>query len=90
MKIIDIILNRYYTNKFLDEVKDIFLLYYLDYKFEKKKNGIEIMLKPIQYKDMYWRPYYFAEYQRGLYCFANADKFIEDFKKHVKEFKEQF
>lgn len=90
MKIIDNYLDKYYTNKFLEEIYPLFILRGLKPKYIPGEFGILIQLKPITYKEEYYKSYYEVKYRRGLYHFIKQEEFMKDFDKYKKDFMEQF
>lgn len=60
---IEKILDNYFTKKLLDRTKDIIIMYWLDYKFEKKGNEVIIKIKQKKFKN-------------SLYC--TIDMFFKD------------
>jgi len=53
-KVITEILDDYFTNKLLEEIKWSFIERYLDYKFESDKYRIIIKVKLKKYKDEFY------------------------------------
>lgn len=90
MKPINNYLDKYYTNKFLEEIYPLFILRGLKPKYIRKKIGVLIQLKPIAYKDEYYKSYYEVAYTRGLYHFIKQEEFLKDFDKYKKDFMGQF
>ena len=54
-KIIDSILDNYYTRKLIDEIKWCFINYNLDYRIIYYKGIVEIEAKQEKYNDRYYK-----------------------------------
>ena len=87
MKLINKILDRYYLNRFLEEIEPLFIFNLLDYRYIKNKCGIKIQLKPFQYENRYYKDYEFIHYKKALYYFIRQDDYIKRAEEDLGEFK---
>lgn len=91
MKIIDKYLDKYYTKKFIRYLEDnVFIEYYLDRNYVFNDIGVEIQLKPKEYKDKYFKIYHIILYEAGLYYLLHYDNFVEEFRKNIEDFIKTF
>lgn len=91
MKLIDKYLDKYYTKKFIRYLEDnVFIAYCLDRNYVFNDIGVEIQLKPKEYKDKYYKVYHTILYEASLYYLIHFDSYSEEFRKNSKDFLDTF
>lgn len=91
MKIIDKYLDKYYTKKFIRYLENnVFIEYCLDRNYVFNDIGVEIQLKPKEYKDEYFKGFDTIYYEAGLYYLTHYEEFIKMYRENIVDFMETF
>lgn len=86
MKIINKILDNYYTQKLLERIDYIFIMRNLDYKFITIGNIIDIKVKNRKYDNKYYTSVGTISKCRAFHYLINMDDFITNISSRVDEY----
>ena len=86
MKIIDKILNNYFTKKLLKEIKWDFIVRNLDYKFDFEKYRVWVKCKPKKYKDEEYTTIIHIDKDDSLKYLCDLDNFRTEINKIIIEY----
>lgn len=84
-KIIDNILDRYYSKRVIENMKTSLAVFNCDKKVVKTKRGYELHIKNRKYKDDYWKVVYKCNFNEGLDVLIVTVAGIETIDRHYIE-----
>ncbi len=85
-KIIDRIIDNYYTEKLLEEISWCFEVRYLDYRFIFNKNEVEIKTKKNKYSPEFYEAIIRIKKDEALKYLLDYDKFRESIVKIIEDY----
>ena len=86
---IERILDNYFTNKLLEEIKWSFIVRNLDYKFVDEGSCIGIEAKPKKYKDEHYEKIICIDKSEALRYLCDLDKFRKEIVKILNNFSKE-
>lgn len=85
MRIIEKILDRYYTKKVIEDIDKRFKnFYFIDIEYQKGKYGCSIRIKKQEYKDYFDITY--IPYNRGIHFLLHIKEFEDELAKSIEEY----